>query len=81
MIVSYVRETKDFINKHDTVESLHEGYLLVTPLGVKSLYTNILNNQSIKVLWDTLNNHELKDVSAKEMYIFNLDFNFDYLYF
>lgn len=81
MIASYVRETKDFINKHDTVESLHEGCLLVTPLGVKSLYTNILNNQNIKVLWDTLNNHELKDVSAKEMYIFNLDFNFDYLYF
>ena len=46
-ILSYVKDTRYFIQKLNQIEEVPEDSLLV-PLYVKSLYTNIPNNEGIK---------------------------------
>ena len=48
-IFSYVRDTTDFLQKLNKVKNIPNNFLLVT-LDVKSLYTNIPNNESIKAV-------------------------------
>ena len=48
-ISSYVRDTTDFLQKLDKVKNIPNDFLLVT-LDVKSLYTNIRNNEGIKAV-------------------------------
>ena len=48
-IPSYVRDTTDFLQKLDKVKNIPNDCLLVT-LDVKSLYTNIPNNEGIKAV-------------------------------
>ena len=63
-MLSYVKDTKDFIKKLNQVEEIPEGSLLVT-LDVKSLYTNIPNNEGIKTLKKAYDKHPNKTVSTK----------------
>ena len=63
-IPSYVRDTTDFLQKLDKVKNIPNGCLLVT-LDVKSLYTNIPNNERIKALREAYDNHPNKTVATK----------------
>ena len=58
-IPSYVRNTTDFLQKLDKVKNIPNNYLLVT-LDVKSLYTNISNNEGIKAVREAYDNHPNK---------------------
>jgi len=55
-IRSYIKDTTDFINKIEAIPPLPLGALLVT-LDVTALYTNIPNQDAIRVARDTLNQH------------------------
>ena len=48
-IPPYMRDTTDFLQKLDKVRNIPNDCLLVT-LDVKSLYTNIPNNEGIKAV-------------------------------
>ena len=48
-IPSYVKDTQDFLRKFEKVKDIPQEILLVT-LDVKSLYTNIPNNEGIKAI-------------------------------
>ena len=57
---SYVRDTKDFLQELDKVKNIPNDWLLVT-LDVKSLYTNISNNdEGIKAVREAYDNHPKK---------------------
>ena len=57
-------KTKDFIQKFNQVEEVPENSLLVT-LDVKSLYTNIPNNEGIKAVKEAYDKHPNKTVLTK----------------
>ena len=63
-IPSYVRDTTDFLQKLDKVKHVPNDCLLVT-LDVKSLYTNIPNNEGIKAVREAYDNHPKKTVATK----------------
>ena len=58
-IPSYVRDTTDFLKKPDKVKNIPSNCLLVT-LDVKSLYTNIPNNEGIKAVREAYDIHPNK---------------------
>ena len=68
-IPSYIRNTTDFLQKLDKVKSISNDYLLVT-LDVKSLYTNIPNNEDIKAVKEAYGNHPTKTVATKVIITF-----------
>ena len=56
------RQFQDMSSRHletSLQESVPADCLLIT-LDIKSLYTNIPNNQDIKAGWEAYNNHQLK---------------------
>ena len=63
-IPSNVRDTTDFLQKLDKVKNIPNDCLLET-LDVKSRYTNIPNNNSIKAVREAYDNHPNKAVVAK----------------
>ena len=63
-IPSYVKDTTDFFQKLDSVKNVPNDCLLVT-LDVKSLYTNIPNDEGIKPAREAYDNHPNKAVAAK----------------
>ena len=63
-IPSYVRETKDFLTKLNDVRRIPKESLLVT-LDLKSLCTNIPNNEGIKAVREAYDKHPSKSVSTK----------------
>ena len=68
-IPSYVRDTTDFLQKLDKVKNIPNDCLLVT-LDVKSLYTNIPNNEGIKAVREAYDNHPNKTVVTKVILTF-----------
>ena len=58
-IPSYVRGSTDFLQKLDKVKNIPNDFLLVT-LDVKSLYTNIPNNEGIKAVREAYDIHPNK---------------------
>ena len=68
-IPSYVKDTTDFLQKLDKVKNIPNDCLLVT-LDVKSLYTNIPNNEGIKAVRDAYDNHANKIVATKVIITF-----------
>ena len=60
----YVRGTTDFLRKLDKVKNIPNECLLVT-LDVKSLYTNIPNNEGIKAVREAYGNRRKKTVATK----------------
>ena len=63
-IPSYLSDTTDFLQKLDKVKNVPNDFLLVT-LDVKSLYTNIPNNEGIKAEREAYANHPNKTVATK----------------
>ena len=63
-IPSYVRDTTDFLQKLDKIKNIQNDCLLVT-LDVKSLYTNIPNNEGIKTVREAYDNHPNKTVATQ----------------
>ena len=63
-IPSYVRDTKDFPSKLNHVRHIPKESLLVT-LDVKSLHTDIPNNEGIKAVREAYDKHPSKTVSTK----------------
>ena len=55
-ILSYVRDTKDFLTNLDKVNNIQNECLVVT-LGVKSLLENLLNNEGVKAYREAYNYH------------------------
>ena len=68
-IPSYIRNTTDFLQKLDKVKNISNDYLLVT-LDVKSMYTNIPNNEDIKAVKEAYGNHPTKKVATKVIITF-----------
>ena len=68
-IPSYVRDTTDFLQKLDKVKNVPNDCLLAT-LDVKSLYTNIPNNEGIKAVREAYDNHPNKSVATKVIITF-----------
>ena len=68
-IPSYVRDTTDFLKKLDKVKNIPSNCLLVT-LDVKSLYTNIPNNEGIKAVREAYDNHPNETVVTKVIITF-----------
>ena len=68
-IPSYVRDTKDFLTKLNDIRHIPKESLLVT-LDVKSLYSNIPNNESIKAVREAYDKHPSKSVSTKVIITF-----------
>ena len=68
-IPSYVRDTTDFLQKLDKVKNIPKDCLIVT-VDVKSLYTNIPNNEGIKAGREAYDNHPTKTVAAKVIITF-----------
>ena len=66
---SYVRDTKDFLTKQNDIRHIPKESLLVT-LDVKSLYTNIPNNDGIKVVREAYDKYPFKSVSTKVIITF-----------
>ena len=62
----HLLETQDFLKKLEKVNDIPEESLLVT-LDIKSLYTNIQNNEGIKV------NHVYKSYYNFPYFNFNLE--------
>ena len=58
-IPSYVKDTQGFLKKLEKVKDISLERLLVT-LDVKSLYTNIPNNEGIKAVKDPMRNTKRK---------------------
>ena len=63
-IPSYVRNATDFLQKLDKVKNIPNDCLLVT-LDVKSVYTNIPNNEAIKAVREAYDNHPNNTVATK----------------
>ena len=63
-IPSYVKDTQDFLKKLEKLKDIPQESLLVT-LDVKSLYTNIPNNEGIKAIKGSYEKCKEKTVSAK----------------
>ena len=61
---SYVQDTKDFLTKLNHVKLIPKQGLFVT-LDVKSLYTNITNNESIKNVIKLHDKQSSKSISTK----------------
>ena len=84
-IPSSVQDTKDFLTKLNDIRHIPKESFLVT-LDVKSLYTNILNNEGIKAVREASDKHPSKSVSTKVIIIFlsliltlnNFIFNFSH---
>ena len=68
-IPSYVRDITDFLQKLGKVKNIPHDCLLVT-LDVKSLYTNIPNNECIKAAKEAYDNHPNKTVVTKVIITF-----------
>ena len=68
-IPSYVRDITDFLQKLGKVKNISHDCLLLT-LDVKSLYTNIPNNESIKSAKEAYDNHPNKTVVTKVIITF-----------
>ena len=68
-IPSYVKDTKDFLKKLEKLKDIPQESLLVT-LDVKSLYTNIPNNEGIKAVKESYEKYKEKKVSAKVIITF-----------
>ena len=68
-IPSHVRYTTDSLQKLDKVKNILNHCLLVT-LDVKSLYTNIANNEGIKAVREAYGNHPNKTVATKVIIMF-----------
>ena len=68
-IPSYVKDTQDFLKKLEKVKDIPQESLLVT-LDVKSLYTNIPNNEVIKEVNESYEKYKEKRVSAKVIITF-----------
>ena len=63
-IPSYVKDTQDFLKKLEKVNDIPQESLLVT-LDVKSLYTNISNNEGIRAVKESYEKYKEKTVSTK----------------
>ena len=63
-ISSYVKDTQNFFKKLEKVKDIPQESLLVT-LDVKSLYTNIPNNEGIKEVKESFEKYKEKPVSTK----------------
>ena len=68
-ILSYVRDTTDFLQKLDKVKKISNDCLLIT-LNVNSLYTNIPNSGGIKAVREAYDNHPNKTVPTKVILTF-----------
>ena len=68
-IPSYVKDTQDFLKKLEKVKDIPLESLLVT-LDVKSLYTNIPNNEGIKAVKESYEKCKEKTVSRKVIITF-----------
>ena len=68
-ISSYVRDTTDSLQKLDKVKIVPNDCLLVT-LDMKSVYTNIPNNEGIKAVREAYDNHPSKTVATKVIITF-----------
>ena len=66
---SYVKDTQNFLRKLEKVKDIPQESLLVT-LDVKSLYTNIPNNESIKAVKESYEKYKEKTVSTKVIITF-----------
>ena len=55
-ILSYVRDTKDFLTNLDKVNNIQNECLVVT-FGMKSLLENLLNNEGVKAYREAYNYH------------------------
>ena len=63
-IPSYFKDTQDFLKKLEKVKDIPLESLLVT-LDVKSLYTNIPNNEGIKAVKESYEKYKEETVSTK----------------
>ena len=63
-IPSYVKDTQNFFKKLEKVKDIPQESLLVT-LDIKSLYTNIPNNEGIKAVKESFEKYKEKTVSTK----------------
>ena len=63
-IPSYVKDTQNFFKKLEKVKDIPQESLLVT-LDIKSLYTNIPNNEGIKEVKESFEKYKEKPVSTK----------------
>ena len=63
-MLSYVKDTSDFINKINETKDINKDTILVT-LEVKSLYINIPNGQGIEALKSALNSVSQKPIATK----------------
>ena len=63
-ILSYVKNTQDFLKILEKVKDIPQESLLVT-LDVKSLYANIPNNEGIKAIKEPYEKYKEKTVSTK----------------
>ena len=68
-IPSYIKDTQDFLKKLEKVKDIPLESLLVT-LDVKSLYTNIPNNEGIKAVKESYEKYKEKTVSTKVIITF-----------
>ena len=66
---SYVKDTQDFLKKLEKVKDILQESLPVT-LEVKSLYTNIPNNEGKKVVKESYEKYKEKTVSTKVIITF-----------
>ena len=64
VVPSYIKDTQDFLKKLEKVKDIPQESLTVT-LDVKSLYTNIPNNEGIKAVKESYKKYKEKTVSAK----------------
>ena len=60
---SYIRDTKDFLNKLKGIGKLPEGAILVT-MDVASLYTNISHNEGAQACYEKLETRKIKRVPS-----------------
>ena len=69
-IPSYVKDTSDFLQKLNAIESVPDNYYLVS-LDLKSLYKSITNVEGIKTVKKSLDNHPKRAVAIKVITIFS----------
>ena len=62
-LLSYAKDTTDFINKLKNVKDTSKYSILVT-MDSKALYTNILNHEDIEAVKETLNNQAKKPIAT-----------------
>ena len=63
-IVSYAKDTNDFINKINAIKSVSKNSYLVT-MNVRSFYTNILNSEEISAVKKAFDNYSKKTTTTK----------------